>query len=303
MADTAVKRLQKEYRNIQKSPVPNLVARPSATNILDWHWILWGTAGSDFEGGVYHGKIVFPKEYPFKPPAISMVTPNGRFSTNMRLCLSMSDCTYDTLFPCLCTWGMAVHASLLVLTGLRCEHPHLVVWTSPLSGVCRPPRNMEPVLECVNFSGSVYEVGGRASSRVSGTIQDFQCVALKSWDLDGGVPFIWWDLELEKLITMFSSHPHVVPLYTSTRISGNSPTFRKVFPDYAAKLEQQQAEEAAKLVAAAPTSGATPGVAERGTGPPAQLADTAKGPFSFLVNVGIFICLLCVMAVPLLEWT
>lgn len=30
-------------------------------------------------------------EYPFKPPAIMMLTPSGRFATGTRLCLSMSD--------------------------------------------------------------------------------------------------------------------------------------------------------------------------------------------------------------------
>ena len=30
-------------------------------------------------------------DYPFKPPSLLMVTPNGRFETGQRLCLSMSD--------------------------------------------------------------------------------------------------------------------------------------------------------------------------------------------------------------------
>jgi ubiquitin-conjugating enzyme E2 J2 len=46
---------------------------------------------------VYHGKIKFPEEYPFKPPGISMITPNGRFATNKKICMSMSDCTYLTV--------------------------------------------------------------------------------------------------------------------------------------------------------------------------------------------------------------
>ena len=34
--------------------------------------------------GRYHGKVVFPNEYPFKPPSIYMLTPNGRFETGRR---------------------------------------------------------------------------------------------------------------------------------------------------------------------------------------------------------------------------
>jgi ubiquitin-conjugating enzyme E2 J2 len=37
------------------------------------------------------GKIKFPPAYPFKPPAIYMLTPNGRFETDRTLCLSMSE--------------------------------------------------------------------------------------------------------------------------------------------------------------------------------------------------------------------
>ena len=35
-------------------------------------------------GGTYHGKLVFPREFPFKPPSIYMITPNGRFKCNTR---------------------------------------------------------------------------------------------------------------------------------------------------------------------------------------------------------------------------
>lgn len=36
------------------------------------------------KGGYYHGKLVFPREFPFKPPSIYMITPNGRFKCNTR---------------------------------------------------------------------------------------------------------------------------------------------------------------------------------------------------------------------------
>ena len=61
-------------------------------------------------GGYYHGKLVFPKEYPFKPPRIMMITPNGRFQTNTRLCLSISDFHPDTWNP---AWSVST-----ILTGL-----------------------------------------------------------------------------------------------------------------------------------------------------------------------------------------
>ncbi len=49
-------------------------------------------------------------EYPFKPPAIMMLTPNGRFKTNTRICMSMSDYHPETWNP---LWSVAS-----ILTGL-----------------------------------------------------------------------------------------------------------------------------------------------------------------------------------------
>ncbi|KAI3463188.1 hypothetical protein Pfo_019851 [Paulownia fortunei] len=92
MAEKAcVKRLQKEYRALCKEPVSNVVARPLPNDILEWHYVLEGSQGTPFAGGYYYGKIKFPPEYPFKPPGISMTTPNGRFMTQKKICLSMSD--------------------------------------------------------------------------------------------------------------------------------------------------------------------------------------------------------------------
>lgn len=49
-----------------------------------------GAQGTDYQGGLYWGKITFPGQYPYKPPSLVLLTPNGRFSTNTQLCLSMT---------------------------------------------------------------------------------------------------------------------------------------------------------------------------------------------------------------------
>lgn len=82
-------RLQKEYKGLLRDPVPHIAAHPHPSSILEWHYVLEGPPGSPYEGGVYHGKLLFPADYPFKPPGIVMATPSGRFQTNTRLCLSM----------------------------------------------------------------------------------------------------------------------------------------------------------------------------------------------------------------------
>lgn len=86
-----VNRLQKEYKGFLKEPPPNIRAHPSPSNLLEWHYALEGAKGTEYEGGVYHGKVTFPSEYPFKPPSIVMLTASGRFAVNTKLCLSMTD--------------------------------------------------------------------------------------------------------------------------------------------------------------------------------------------------------------------
>jgi ubiquitin-conjugating enzyme E2 J2 len=88
---TTYKRLTKEYKAIQANPIPFIKARPLETNILEWYYCIVGPKDTVYDGGEYYGTVTFPEEYPFKPPSIRMMTPNGRFQTNFRLCLSMSD--------------------------------------------------------------------------------------------------------------------------------------------------------------------------------------------------------------------
>ncbi|KAH3686569.1 hypothetical protein WICPIJ_002450 [Wickerhamomyces pijperi] len=95
----AHKRLTKEYKAMVETPTPYIEAHPSERNILEWHYLLEGPPNTVYEGGQYHGVLIFPNDYPFKPPSIKMITPNGRFATNTRLCLSMSDYHPDTWNP------------------------------------------------------------------------------------------------------------------------------------------------------------------------------------------------------------
>jgi ubiquitin-conjugating enzyme E2 J2 len=90
--------------------VPHIQAHPLPNNLLEWHFVLEGAKGTDFEGGIYHGKLVFPPNYPFKPPSISIFTPNGRFAINTKLCLSITDFHPESWNP---MWSVGT-----ILTGL-----------------------------------------------------------------------------------------------------------------------------------------------------------------------------------------
>ena len=47
--------------------------------MLLWSFLIEGPPETPYAGGWYWGRIKFPNEYPFKPPALLMVTPSGRF--------------------------------------------------------------------------------------------------------------------------------------------------------------------------------------------------------------------------------
>ncbi len=79
---TAATRLRKDYMRLVKDPVPYLLAAPLPSNILEWHYCVRGAPDTPYEGGTYHGKLVFPSDFPFKPPSIYMLTPNGRFQVS-----------------------------------------------------------------------------------------------------------------------------------------------------------------------------------------------------------------------------
>ncbi|KAI8905457.1 ubiquitin-conjugating enzyme E2 J1-like protein [Gorgonomyces haynaldii] len=59
-------------------------------NVFEWHFTLRGPPEGGFKGGRYHGRIMFPADYPFKPPNISFLTPNGRFEIGKKICLSIT---------------------------------------------------------------------------------------------------------------------------------------------------------------------------------------------------------------------
>lgn len=58
--------------------------------MLQWYFTIRGPPDTDFEGGMYHGQILLPAQYPYKPPNIIWLTPNGRFEVGKRICLSIS---------------------------------------------------------------------------------------------------------------------------------------------------------------------------------------------------------------------
>ena len=86
----AIRRLLKEHKMLKSNPVKHIHAVYQPSNVLIWHFILYSLEDPQYKDGVYHGKILFPKEYPMRPPDVIFITPNGRFETGKKICTSFT---------------------------------------------------------------------------------------------------------------------------------------------------------------------------------------------------------------------
>ncbi|CBK25207.2 uncharacterized protein [Blastocystis hominis] len=84
------RRLAKELENAQKCTNPYIWFRPLPDNQLIWHFTIRGPDKSPYEGGVYHGRIELPDNFPFSAPNFYMMTENGRFKINQKICFNIS---------------------------------------------------------------------------------------------------------------------------------------------------------------------------------------------------------------------
>ena len=81
------KRLNGDLRLLAKEPLDNIETYPDEDNILIWYFLIKGPEDSPYNNGLYIGKILHNPEYPLKPPDFMMLTPNGRFSINKKICI------------------------------------------------------------------------------------------------------------------------------------------------------------------------------------------------------------------------
>eukprot|EP00158_Paraphelidium_tribonemae_P006798 Partr_v1_DN27978_c0_g2_i2_m11712 putative ubiquitin-conjugating enzyme len=107
----AVKRLLSELRELQQEPSGDFFASPlNDSDLFEWHFTIAGPADTEFQGGMYHGRILLPFDYPFKPPSIVLLTPNGRFEVGKKICLTITGYHPEFWQP---AWG--IRTALLAL--------------------------------------------------------------------------------------------------------------------------------------------------------------------------------------------
>lgn len=102
-ATSAIRRIQRELKEISESPSRHWTAAPASDDLFEWQFAVRGPPATDFEGGIYTGRLVLPVNYPLAPPSITLLTPNGRWEVGKKICLSNTSYHPDLWQP---AWGI-----------------------------------------------------------------------------------------------------------------------------------------------------------------------------------------------------
>ncbi|WVQ68036.1 uncharacterized protein L199_006242 [Kwoniella botswanensis] len=89
LRSTAVKRIMQEASELANADIEEdgFVAAPLEDDIFEWHCTMRGVSGSEYDGGLYHLRILLPPSYPMSAPDIMLMTPNGRFELGKKICI------------------------------------------------------------------------------------------------------------------------------------------------------------------------------------------------------------------------
>jgi ubiquitin-conjugating enzyme E2 J2 len=90
LTNICIKRLVGDLKMLIREPLEDIEVITEDDNMLVWYFLIRGPEYSDYKGGYYLGIIDHDPDYPFKPPNFRILTPNGRFIPDDKICLSNS---------------------------------------------------------------------------------------------------------------------------------------------------------------------------------------------------------------------
>ena len=99
----ALKRIEKEYKDFLKDPVPNTTIELDKENTYHWKVIMKGPPNTIYEGGTFYITIQFPRVYPFEKPKLYFCQRifHYAFHHSGYLCCEqkINEMLYDQWFP------------------------------------------------------------------------------------------------------------------------------------------------------------------------------------------------------------
>ena len=57
-------------------------------SLRDIHFSVWGPHATPFEGGLYHGVIQLPQNFPYSAPEVQLLCESGRFYPYKSICIN-----------------------------------------------------------------------------------------------------------------------------------------------------------------------------------------------------------------------
>ncbi|KAI0350242.1 ubiquitin-conjugating enzyme [Trametes cingulata] len=71
---TALRRIQKELRDITNNPIDGLTVEPVEDNLFEWKCSIKAASNSPYKGGTFHFTLSLPENFPFKAPSVTFTT-------------------------------------------------------------------------------------------------------------------------------------------------------------------------------------------------------------------------------------
>jgi ubiquitin-protein ligase len=87
---TTIKRINGDFKKFNEENPKYFDIYPDPNNILEIYFLLYGHEKTPYENGQYVCKIEHNPTYPLKAPDYYVLTPNGRFEVNKKICLTNS---------------------------------------------------------------------------------------------------------------------------------------------------------------------------------------------------------------------
>jgi len=86
------RRIEKDLKDLKSSKLKNIEAGPiDEKDLFNWRATIIGPDGSPYEGGIFHLKIKFPKDFPFKPPELRFITKIYHYNISLNGCFCMEE--------------------------------------------------------------------------------------------------------------------------------------------------------------------------------------------------------------------